>query len=793
MSKQLAIAYKTVIISILLCGITLSTQAQNSIKGYILDSITAEPLIHAIVSVVSTDIVAGTDGKGLFSLDLPTGAHKLRIACLDYKTQTYDITSPQSYPLTYKLQVNSLSLEGVTVYGKSANNHITRTESGGDVMNMEMIRRIPAFLGEVDIIKAMQLLPGVTSTSEGSSGFSVRGGAPDQNLVLLEHAPILSTSHAMGFFPLFNNDAIEKVTIYKGDIPVEYGNRLSSILDIKLKDGDMREYNVKGGIGLLSTRISVDGPIVRDKLSFLVSGRRSYFDLFLPLAPDEMIKSTRMYFWDLSGKLTYNINHNNRLTFSSYASNDVMDLSTMGMRATYGNRLTTMAWEHKHNSKLTSELSANYIKYICGFDIESGALKMNSNIGMENAGLKYDFNYAPNENNNISFGYQGTLHMFEPGSFTQIIGGDLVTDDTGDFVDIGISTVLPRMYGIENALYIGNKQKIGSKVTLKYGLRASTFSNIGADKVFHYDTDYNVADSIHHGKGELYHTAWSLEPRLGVDYVISNKHSIVFNYSRTTQYVQLAQNSAAGLPQDRWFSSNPNIKPQAADMFTVGYFSKLHNNSWEASVELYYKNMHNVIDFKDYATLMVNEQMYGELRTGKGSAYGAEFLIKRTRGALNGWISYTLSRATRKINGVNGGRSYLAPYDRTHNLSVVLNYAINDRLDLAATWVYYTGTPYTVPVGKAEVEGLIIPIYSDRNEFRLPDYHRMDLSLTVRPKLTSKNRDRYDFNISLYNIYNQHNAWYIIYKSEDDNPRETYAEMSYLFGFIPSVTFNFYF
>jgi hypothetical protein len=610
---------------------------------------------------------------------------------------------------------------------------------------------------------------------------------------MLEHAPIFSTSHAMGFFPLFNNDAIEKVTIYKGDIPVEYGSRLSSILDIELKDGSMTDYSFKGGVGMLSTRISIDGPIVEDKLSFLVSARRSYFDLFLPLAPDPAMKSSRMYFWDLSGKLTYNMDKNNRLTLSSYGSNDVMDMGMMGMRATYGNRLTAMAWERDYNDKLKSELSLNYIKYICTMDIKSGELGMSSFIGMENVGLKYDFDYKPNENQKFSFGYQGTLHLFEPGDFTQSMGGGLITDEDGNPLDIGYSEFLPRMYGIENALYIGNRQKLTPRLSLQYGLRTSSFSNIGDDRVFYYDKDYTATDSIQHGRGEIYHTDWSFEPRLGIDFSINNNNAIKFNYSRTAQYVQLAQNSAAGLPQDRWFSSNPNIKPQIANMFTLGYFRDLFDDSWEVSTELYYKDLHHVIDFKDHASLMVNEQMYGELRTGAGKAYGAEFLIKRTQGAFNGWVSYTLSRATRNIDGINDGRAYLAPYDRPHNLSVVLNYEINDRLDLAATWVYYTGTPYTVPVGKAEVEGLIVPIYSDRNAFRLPDYHRMDLSLNIRPKKTSKNRDRYDFNVSLYNVYNRANAWYITYKTEEDNPKKTYAELSYLFGFIPSVTYNFYF
>jgi hypothetical protein len=779
---------------LLLLFVTSHTvQSQNIIKGCVQDSSTSEPLSYAIVSVIAENIAVHTDDKGMFELSLPTKQHELTITYLGYKKRTITISSPQTSPLVCNLESDPFSLKSVTVYGKSKVNQINRTLSGGDVMNMKMIRRIPAFLGEVDIIKAMQLLPGVTSTSEGSSGFSVRGGAPDQNLVMLEHAPIFSTSHAMGFFPLFNNDAIEKVTIYKGDIPVEYGSRLSSILDIELKDGSMTDYSIKGGIGMLSTRISVDGPIIKDKLSFLVSGRRSYFDLFLPLASEPELKSTRMYFWDLSGKLTYKMNNNNRLTFSSYGSNDVMDMGTMGMRASYGNRLTSLEWEHDFNDKLHAKLSLNYIKYICNMDIKSGELGISSAIGMENAGIKYDFDYKTNENHNLSFGYQGTLHMFEPGDFTQSVGGGLITDANGNPLDVSYSEFLPRMYGIENALYIGNRQKLTPRLSLQYGLRTSSFSNIGDDNVFYYDKDYAVADSIQYGKGEIYHTDWSFEPRIGVDFSINDNNSIKFNYSRTTQYVQLAQNSAAGLPQDRWFSSNPNIKPQMANMFTLSYFRDLFDDSWEFSTELYYKDLHNVIDFKDHASLMVNEKMYGELRTGTGKAYGAEFLIKRTKGALNGWISYTLSRATRKINTINDGRSYLAPYDRPHNLSVVLNYEINDRLDLAATWVYYTGTPYTVPVGKAEVEGLIIPIYSDRNAFRLPDYHRMDLSLNIRPKKESKNRGKYDFNVSVYNVYNRANAWYITYKTDEDNPKKTYAELSYLFGFIPSVTYNFYF
>ena len=784
---------KIILTSILFLGITLSAQSQNTIEGFVYDSINSEPLGYAIVSVTSTNRVVYTDITGKFEIDIPQNRDQISVSYLGYKTQVRTITTAEKTPLIFNLKSSSVSVESLTIRGRSTSSHIMHTPTGGIAMNMKMIRRIPAFLGEVDIIKSMQLLPGVSSTGEGSSGFSVRGGAPDQNLILLENAPILSTSHAMGFFPLFNNDAIERVTMYKGEMPVKFGNRLSSILDIELKDGSMTDYSVNGGIGLLSTRISIDGPIIQDKLSFLVSGRRSYFDLFLLLAPDKAMRSTRMYFWDLSGNVTYDIDSKNRLTLSSYASNDVMGMGMMGIYATYGNRLNALAWERDHSEKLKSELSINYIKYICSMNINAGEMSLDSYIGMENAGLKYDFEYSLNDNNSISFGYQGTLHMFEPGSFNQSIGGGLVTDEDGNPINIGMSQSLPRMYGVENALYIGNNHKLNSKISIQYGLRASTFSNVGNDKVFYYDNHFDVTNSKQFGRGEIYHTDYSLEPRAGAEFSINNHNSIKFNYARTTQYVHLAQNTAAGLPQDRWFSSNPNIDPQGAHMFTLGYFSSFINKGWELSAELYYKDLDNVIDFKDYANLMVNEQMYGELRTGSGEAYGAEFLLKRTKGAVNGWVSYTLSRATRKIDGINEGRSYLAPYDRTHNLSVVLNYTINKRLELAATWVYYTGTPYTVPVGKAEVEGLVIPIYSDRNAFRLPDYHRMDLSLTIRPKVTSKNRDKYDFNVSLYNVYNRHNAWYITFKTDENNPKVTYAELSYLYGFIPSVTFNFYF
>lgn len=785
-----------IIIAIFFVLMPVIAYCQYQVSGVITDFQNSNSIPNATIINVNTKKGVISDINGKYIFNLPKGKHKLYVSYTGYETLFLNFSLTADTIINLKLNFSQKQLDAVVISAKRENERITNDITGMASLSIEEIKNIPAFLGEIDVIKAMQLLPGVTSASEGSSGISIRGGSPDQNLILMDGAKIYNASHAMGFFPLFNYDALDNVTLYKGDIPIDQGGRLSSMIDIEMKDGDKQKYNVVGGIGLLSARLTVDGPIIKDKMSFLVSGRRSWFDLFLPLAKDEFIKDTRMYFWDLSGKISYDINKKNRISISSYAGNDVADIGAAGMRATYGNRLVSFNWIHNFNEKWYSKLSANYVKYIVGMGIESGDIEINMDANIQDMGLKYDVSYLPNKNHHIEFGYQSSFYIFEPGDMEQIIkssDSEMVVDSTGEFVNLSTKMTLPRMYGLENALYIGNTQKVGKHLSLRYGLRASSFSNIGPDKVYTFNDNYYVTDTNTYGKGDFYHTSWALEPRIGVNVIINNANSIKFNYSRTAQYVQLAQNTAAGLPQDRWFPSNPNIKPQIADMFALGYFRNWADNEWETSIEVYYKILHNVIDFKDHASLMVNDLMYGDLRTGKGWATGGEILIKRTKGIVTGWVSYTLSRSMRTIEGINDGRPYLSPFDRTHNFAITLNYNITKRLQLGATWVYYTGTPYTVPVGKAEVEGTIIPVYSDRNAFRMPDYHRLDIGLTIRPKEKPTRKWDYDFNISIYNVYNRANAWTIAFKNDPDNPNETYAEMSYLFGLIPSFTFNFRF
>jgi len=758
--------------------------AQNrrfTVSGNITDSATGEDLIGATVLVEELKTGTSANAYGFYSITLPEGKYRLVYSFIGFRQEVQTVDLTKDIRLNIKLEPASNMLGEVVVSAEGRNANVSRTEMSVERLSVATLKRIPALMGEVDVIKAIQLLPGVQSTAEGSSGFSVRGGSHDQNLIVFDEAIVYNASHLMGFFSVFNNDAIKDVKLYKGDIPASFGGRLSSLLDVRTKDGNNQHFSATGGIGTISSRVTLEGPVFSDKLSYLVSARRTYADVFLAFSKEEDLRNSALYFYDMNAKLNYRINDNNRLFLAAYLGRDKFENAFAGMN--FGNQTMTLRWNHLFSSKLFSNLTliGSFYDYYLKTEINE-QISMDWKSKLQDFGFKADFSYHLNPNNVIKFGYHTTYHGFMPGEG----GGVGEQSIIAHFAE-------PEKYALEHAWFAANENKIGEKLTVKYGLRYTLFQNISNGEQVYELENYAVKDSAVYARGTIYHNVGRLEPRLGLVYEINEANSVKASYSRTAQFIQLASNSAAGSPLDVWFQSTPNVKPQMCDQFAVGYFRNFRDNMFETSVELYYKDMMDVIDFRDHANLMGNSDFERELRFGSGKAYGLELMVRKNEGKLNGWVSYTLSRARRTVDEINDGKEYRSPYDKPNNISIVLNYELSRQWNVSANWVFANGTPVTYPTGRYEIEGRYVPVYSGRNEYRYPAYHRLDLSATWAFKGNAQRRFKSELNFSLYNAYGRHNPWTIMFRQERDNPDKTYAEMVYLFSFVPSVTYNFTF
>lgn len=755
-------------------------EKRYTISGTISDANDGEDLIGAGVLVKGTRIGAVTNAYGFYSLSLPAGEYTLVVSYVGYDNQEIDVRLSEDNRLNFRIHTNSKQLQEVVITAEAANSHVAKTEMSTERLSVKEIKAMPALLGEVDVIKVVQLLPGVQATSEGSSGFSVRGGSPDQNLILLDEATVYSASHLMGFFSVFNNDAIKDVTLYKGDIPASFGGRLSSLMDIRSRDGNNQRFSGTGGIGLIASRLTLEGPLGSERSSFIVSGRRTYADLFLKLSNDKDMRETSLYFYDMNAKVNYKIDDNNRIYIAGYFGKDNFSTKFAGMN--FGNKTATIRWNHIFSPKLFSNFTVlgSFYDYYMRFDPNS-QLKQDWQSKMDDYGIKADFSWHPNTWNNLKFGYQMTYHNFMPG------------DGGGMGEDAIVSRIrLPREYAMESALYVSNDMSLGDNLKLKYGIRFSWFQNISNGEEVKFLEGYEMSHTKEYKKGKFYNTQHQFEPRVGLVYLLSDQHSVKGSYSRTAQYIQLASNSSAGSPLDVWFQASQNVKPQLSDQFAVGYFRNLMQNEYEFSAEVYYKKMKDVVDFKDHAELIANKDLEQELRFGKGYSYGLELMLRKNTGPFTGWVSYALSKSRRRIDDINEDEWYRSPYDKPHNLSIVGSYQLNEKWSVSGNWVYASGSPVTYPTGRYLVENNYVPIYSGRNEFRYPAYHRLDLSATCQLSKPGK-RFKHELSFSLYNAYGRKNPWTIIFRQEDEQPDVSYAERVYLFTFIPSVTWNFTF
>lgn len=762
---------------------------KHTVSGYVKDNSNGEELIGASVYVEELKVGTTTNVYGFYSLSLPEGEYNLVFSFLGYDDLRKKVKLTEDVKYNASLVPSAELLDAVEIVGERKDRNIKSVEMSVAKIPMKTIKKMPALLGEVDVIKSIQLLPGVLSGSEGSTGFFVRGGGADQNLVLLDGAPVYNASHFIGFFSVFNGDAVKDFKLYKGGIPPEYGGRLSSVLDIQMKDGNSRNYEVTGGIGVLSSRLTVEGPIIEDKMTFLISGRRTYYDVFLPLLPDTNAQKATVYFYDLNTKLNYKINENNRVFLSGYFGKDVMAFGDeFGMN--YGNQTGTARWNHLFSSKLFMNTTFVYSQYNYNlFAEQMDMFAMDWVSGIKDYNGKMDLTYFLNPDNTLKAGIGTIYHTFDPGRVTIDIKG--AEPDT---------IKIANNYAYEHSGFIQNEQKITALLSATYGIRFSAFQNVGPGTSLVFDKEdplkYDVSDTLTYTKGKVFNTYKGWEPRLGLRLITDEWSSVKASYNRTVQYVHLATNTSSSTPIDYWFPCSPNIKPQLADQIALGYFRNFKQDMFETSLEIYYKKMKNVIDFRDHAETLLNQAYEGEIRIGEAYSYGAELYIKKSEGRFNGWISYTYSQTKRRIPEVNRGDWYFAPYDKTNDISIVMNYDATPQLTLSATWVYSTPQPRTFPTGRYEYGGLIVPVYSDRNNVRIFPYHRGDISATY--DFMKKGKDRKllkesSITFSVYNVYFRKNPTTITFKQNEDDPTKTEAEILYLFPIVPSLTYNFKF
>ncbi len=785
-SKKLSVPYFYRLITLAFITICFSAQAQNyTISGAITDAANGEELIGASIVVKEKQgIGAVTNAYGFYSLTLPKGTYNFLMRYVGYQDSTVTVVLDSNVRRNFRMNAGSTELSAVEVVGNKKEN-LTKAEMGVVKLSVKEMEKIPVLFGERDIMKTLQLLPGVKSAGEGNSGFFVRGGAADQNLILLDEAPVYNASHLLGFFSTFNSDVIKDVTLYKGNSPAEYGGRLSSTVDIKMKDGNDKNYVIGGGIGLIASRLNVEGPIVKDKGSFIVSGRRTYADVFLKAAKDTNLRRSVLYFYDLNVKMNYRIGQKDRLYLSGYFGRDKFGInSSSSFSINYGNVTGTLRWNHIFSEKVFSNTSVIVNNFDYGIDISTSVIGISIRSQVLDYNLKQDFQYYINSKHAIKFGFMSTMHTIKPGSVT--------SRDTSK-VD---AIALTRKYGWENGIYIQHEWKPVKQVEINYGIRLSTYTSTGPGTYYTYNADGVATDSNKLALGKFGKTYVNPEPRLAISYNFLPQHSFKTSYSRNTQNVHQLSNATIGSPTDLWVLSSNNIKTEIADQVALGYYLNFWKDRFEFSIEGYYKYLHNQIDYKNNAQLRANEQVESQLIYGTGRAYGGEFYLRKKTGKVTGWISYTLSRTERKFAGVNNNTYYPSKQDRTHDLSVVVIYQIIPRLSISGTFLYYTGNAVTYPDGKVLIDGQVLPTYSERNAYRFPAYHRFDFGLNY--DLKTRKTYKHSLAFSIYNLYARKNAYTLdfgINGGDASKGISPYPEITktYLFRIVPSISYNFNF
>ncbi len=780
------------IIIILLFFTSFSLFAQKyTISGYIRDANSGEDLIGANLFVKEILKGAITNKYGFYSLTLPAKKYSLRVSYIGYQNDTIEIALDKNITLNIDLQVTAITTKEVIVYGEGLDKNVRAAEMGTVNLAVKQVKLIPALLGEVDLMKTLQLLPGVQSASEGSSGFYVRGGGPDQNLILLDEAPVYNASHLFGFFSVFNADAVKDINLIKGGMPANYGGRLSSVLDITMKEGNMKRLEADGGIGIISSRLTLQGPIIKDTCSFLVSARRTYFDVLAkPFIPeDSEFNGSGYYFFDLNAKVSYRFSDKDRLFFSSYYGKDVFTYvdskSGFALNIPWGNTTGTLRWNHVFNNKLFMNITAIYTKYYFEFDATQDNFDFKLYSGIEDLMLKASFTYIMNPKNTLKYGADYINHTFTPSSVSARIGETHIDADK-----------IHDLYAHDAAFYVNDEFDLGSRWRFNVGLRATLFQHIGPFDRFVKNENNFTTDTISYADGEEVKMYFNIEPRFTARFEITPVNSLKFAYTQNYQYIHLAAISSASMPTDLWIPSTDLVEPQYGVQYATGYFHNFMDNMFEASVELYYKELDNLIEYADGAAPSdnMNDNADNNFTFGSGVSYGAEFFIRKNSGSLTGWVGYTWAKTERDFEGLNSGNTFYAKYDRRHDLSLILSYQLNDRWTFSSVFVYSTGNAITLPVARYWLEGRIYSEYSERNAMRMAAYHRVDISATYKRK--RKGRYQSSWNFSIYNVYNRYNPFFIFYETTgqlEAGSLQTKAKQVSLFPIIPSITWNFSF
>jgi hypothetical protein len=779
------------------------SQTKYTLSGIISEAVSNESMIG--VNIIIPELRAGvtTNEYGFYSITLPEGTYTFEISAIGFKTIIQKIELDQNKKINFSLEEEAAQLEEVVVVENVEKLDIRKPQMSVNILATSTIKNIPVVLGEADVIKSLLLLPGVTNAGEGASGFNVRGGAVDQNLILLDEATIFNSSHLFGFFSVFNPDAIKDIKLFKGGIPARYGGRVSSVLEIFQKEGNSKELKVNGGIGAVSSRLLAEGPIVKNRGAFLFGGRASYAHLFLPLFNID----NKAYFYDLNTKLNYRINERNNIFLSGYFGRDVFSISDV-FENTYGNSVVNFRWNHLFSDKLFSNLSLIYSDYYYGLELDFVGFRWNS--GIANFNLKYDLKHYLNDRLQVNYGINNIYYSFNPGRI------EPNNSESGI-----IEEQLTKKYANESAAYIDVEHQLTEKLSVQLGVRLSHFIRFGQDDVFVYENDRAVVfdpvlsiyqeatpiDTLSISRSKQLASYTNLEPRVALSYIINKDNAIKASYTRMAQYLHLLSNTSSPTPLDVWTPSGPFVKPQLLDQYAVGYFRNFQNGKYSLETEVFYKDVANRIDYIDGANLIANEAIERVILNGQARAYGLEILFRKNEGKYTGWIAYTLSKSEQRTpgrpalitngntnleTGINQGNWYNTPYDKTHDISIYNSYELNEKWSFNMNFVYQTGQPTNYPIGKFEFQGLTVPYFGLRNKERLPAYHRLDVSAKLIPRKNANRKIKGEWIFSIYNLYSRRNAASINFRRNQDTGANEAVRTS-IFGIVPAVTYNFKF
>ncbi|HAH25065.1 MAG TPA: TonB-dependent receptor [Prolixibacteraceae bacterium] len=778
---------------LLILFVNLSAQ-KHTLFGYIKDKASGESLIGATLSVNDKSIGTISNNYGFYSIAIPAGKQRIKCSYIGYQAFSKEIELISETNLNIDLEAKDSKLQEVVITA-SKNNKVTNNEMGSQSLSILAIKQMPAVMGESDLVKSLQLLPGIQATNEGTTNLSVRGGSFDQNLFLLDDAPVYNPSHALGFFSVFNTDAIKSVKVYKASFPAQYGGRLSSIVDIHMKEGNSKELSASGGMGLIASRLTLEGPITKDKASFIVSGRYSYAGLTANgaglLGQSLGIKGLRDFnahneinFYDLNAKVNYKVNDKNHLFLSAYTGSDhffyyaIDDNSSMD----WGNITGTARWNHIFNSKLFANTMLIYSKYDYSYILKDDARHFKWLANLQEMDVKTDFDYFLNPNNSLKFGISLENHHYFPGKV-----------EPRDATSITKPFTLDKQRAVITTAYLNNEQRISDKIGLDYGLRYSAFFLLGESTVYSYSPEMEKIDSVSYSSGELVKFYQSLEPRFSFRYQLTENSSIKLSWSKTVQFQHLIGNSTVGLPSDVWIPASMYIKPQSANQIAIGYYRMLAHNQFECSIEAYYRRMYHIIDYRDNADLFLNPHVETQVLSGDGHSYGLEFYLEKKVGRMTGWLSYTLSKTDRQIDGINNNQAYPASYDKRHNLSLLLNYKLSATWSASSIFKFTSGGFATIPEGTFNYYGAAFNYYTNRNGYKLPSYHRLDLSFNYQSRKNENRSWKTEWNFGIYNVYDRKNIFALFIKQDNDQLYSSRAYKMYLYGITPFATFNFKF